>query len=225
MGKITDWVPLDQRLSAYLPKDRPYTRLEAMFSRQLDLYNETGFSIRGYAKLWQWSRKKVANFLNNSKEPLGSHQRATWEPPVELVILDLQKQKSHLGATKEPLGSRTIIEKRKSKRKNKDIAPKKARMNGIWEKSTEPMDSEIFIALLRRDKKRYINLIAEYADEQKMDFQTKGQWHEFITRNVRYATKLSVFDDTQLSDAMKQVKSASYLEKYTLETLHKFLVK
>jgi len=119
----SDWVPLDQRLVAFLPKDRPYTRLEAMFSCQLDLYNGTPFSIRGYAKLWQWSRKKVANFLDTTtgtKEPLGSHKRATWEPLVDLIILHLHNQKSHLGATKEPLGSRTIIDKRKSKSKRKE---------------------------------------------------------------------------------------------------------
>ena len=87
------------------------------------------------------------------------------------------------------------------------------------------MTANEFIEFLRNGKRRHINLIAEYADEQKMDFRTKGQWHEFITRNVRYATRLAVFDDTQLSHAMKQVKSAGYIEKYTLETLHKFLVK
>jgi len=95
----------------------------------------------------------------------------------------------------------------------------------VWKNSKELMTSDKFIELLRKDKRRYINLIAEYADEQKIDFKTKGQWHEFITRNLRYATKLAPFDDSQISDAMKQIKSASYLEKYTLETLHKFLVK
>ena len=87
------------------------------------------------------------------------------------------------------------------------------------------MKADEFIEFPRKDKRRHMNLIAEYADEQKMNFKTKGQWHEFITRNVRYATKLAVFDDTQLSRGMKQVKSAGYIEKYTLETLHKFLVK
>jgi len=87
------------------------------------------------------------------------------------------------------------------------------------------MTSDIFIKLLRKDKRRHINIIAEYADEQKVYFKTKGQWHEFITRNLRYATKLAPFDDDQLTHAMQKVKAATYLEKYTLETLHKFLVK
>jgi len=105
--------------------------------------------------------------------------------------------------------------------KKNAAAPKK----DVWKNSRESMTSDNFIELLRKDKRRHINLIAEYADEQKVYFETKGQWYEFITRNLRYATKLAPFDDNQISNAMKQIKSANYLEKYTLETLHKFLVK
>ena len=109
----------------------------------------------------------------------------------------------------------------KVKLKKSTAAPKK----NVWKNSKDLMTSEKFIELLRKDKRRHINLIAEYADEQKVCFETKGQWYEFIARNLRYATKLAPFDDNQISDAMKQIKSANYLEKYTLETLHKFLVK
>ena len=137
------------------------------------------------------------------------------------------------GTTKAPLRHQggTIYnnkneknEKNKNK-KNKDYAPKTARTKDIWKNSKDLMTVDQFIEFGLKDKRRHINIIAEYADEQKMDFKTKGQWHEFITRNVRYATRLAVFDDGQLSTAMKQVKSAGYIEKYTLETLHKFLVK
>ncbi len=234
MSKSNGWIPLDKNLKSCLPKDRPYTKLEAMFSHQLDVDNEIKFSINGYANLWQWSRNKVRAFVDNIRKDKGHpngqvrDRRRTGEgQAVHLIILDLQKPIDTLGTGKGQLRDTpmdtTIKTKRKTK--NKEYAQKKARANGTWKNSKDPMTSDLFIKLLLKDKRRHINLIAEYADEQKVYFKTKGQWHEFITRNLRYATKLAPFDDNQISNAMKQVKAAGYLEKYTLETLHKFLVK
>ena len=116
---------------------------------------------------------------------------------------------------------------KKVKNKEKDYASQKKvkPSNDKWQNSTEPFTNVDFIEKLRGDKRRHINIIAEYADQQKIDFKTKGQWYEFIKRNVRCATKLAVFSDDQLSVAMKDINQAEYLKKYTLETLHKFLVK
>lgn len=58
------WVPIDKEFRKLLPKDRPYTELEAAFCLQLDfdeLNNKV--SCAGYAKLWQWTPKKVQCFL------------------------------------------------------------------------------------------------------------------------------------------------------------------
>ena len=88
MSKNNGWIPLDENLKNYLPKDRPYSAVEALFCHQLDMKNMAPFSIRGYAKLWQWSRKKVTTFMDKVREPQGSHKGATREPPVHLIILD-----------------------------------------------------------------------------------------------------------------------------------------
>jgi len=58
----------------------------------------------------------------------------------------------------------------------------------------------------------------------------RGQWNTFLKRNVTPARDLANFDDEQISDAMKKVndalrKNGGYMDKFTLETVHKFLVK
>ncbi|CAG0961328.1 hypothetical protein ANRL2_00901 [Anaerolineae bacterium] len=60
---MTRWVPLDKGLLRDLPKDRPYTRLEAMFCLSCDYDNDKPATLRGYASLWRWSTGKVERFL------------------------------------------------------------------------------------------------------------------------------------------------------------------
>jgi hypothetical protein len=46
-----------------LPKDRPYTTIEAVFSMQFDYDNDHDVTVSGYADLWQWPRAKVRRFV------------------------------------------------------------------------------------------------------------------------------------------------------------------
>lgn len=57
------WVPVSKNFTSYLPKDRPYSKVEAGFSLQLDFDNENPVTVAGYADLWGWSRKKVRLFF------------------------------------------------------------------------------------------------------------------------------------------------------------------
>ena len=61
--KSGGWIPLDKGLVTELPKDRPYTTIEAVFSMQLDYDNDHDVTVSGYADLWQWSRAKVRRFI------------------------------------------------------------------------------------------------------------------------------------------------------------------
>ena len=63
--KNGNWVPIDKNAVHYLPYDRAYTRLEALFSIQVDYNNNRSVSVAGYSKLWQWSRNKVLKFLSD----------------------------------------------------------------------------------------------------------------------------------------------------------------
>lgn len=71
MSKAGGWVPLDKGLIKALPKDRPYTHLEAMFSYTVDLECENQWTVKGYSKLWSWSRSKVRKFIEDIKTPEG----------------------------------------------------------------------------------------------------------------------------------------------------------
>ena len=132
MSKNYGWVPLDKNLKSYLPNDKPYTKLEAMFSHQLDIDNNVSFSINGYAKLWQWSRCKVRLFLKVIRHPkrqLLDSQETVERQSVQLIILNIQKQKDSQ-ETVERQSSDTPKDptikdktKRKTKKEIKDIEP------------------------------------------------------------------------------------------------------
>ena len=92
----------------------------------------------------------------------------------------------------------------------------------------EPMERQKFVEWCRASPLRHIQLIAEYADEKKLEFKTKGQWREFIKRNVRPAKQLSLYNDQQIDRAMLEIEKAKqgergYLSRWTLETLVKYL--
>ena len=62
--RLGGWVPISKDFLKELPKDRPYTTLEAAFSLQVDYDKGRDVSIKGCSEQWQWSRKRVRNFLN-----------------------------------------------------------------------------------------------------------------------------------------------------------------
>jgi len=60
-----NWIPIHKSFVKFLPTDRSYTPLEAMFSLTLDASNKKYVSVSGYAKLWSWNRKTVKKFLDD----------------------------------------------------------------------------------------------------------------------------------------------------------------
>lgn len=57
------WVPISKTLVRELPKDRPFTRLEAIFSLTLDYDQGNVVTVLGYSRLWGWSRGKIERFF------------------------------------------------------------------------------------------------------------------------------------------------------------------
>ena len=57
------WVPISKALLSELPKDRAFTRLEAMFSLTVDYDQGNTVTVKGYSVLWGWSQGKVKRFL------------------------------------------------------------------------------------------------------------------------------------------------------------------
>ena len=58
------WVSMESGFKQFLPKNRPYSELEAAFCLKCDWYERNGATIAGYAALWQWTRRRVRGFLD-----------------------------------------------------------------------------------------------------------------------------------------------------------------
>ena len=91
-----------------------------------------------------------------------------------------------------------------------------------------PMTLQEFVLMARGSAYRHIRVIAEYADERKMKFTTRGQWREFGNRNMRAAKQLVPYNDRQIEKAMKRMEQdfkerGGFISKWSLETLIKYL--
>lgn len=104
------------------------------------------------------------------------------------------------------------------------VADKTATVDGPKKmEDSDPMGLEDFKVWCTKSPLRHIRIIADYADEKKLTFNTVGQWREFIKRNVRPAKILSPYTDEQISKAMTEIEKSKYISRWTLETLIKYL--
>jgi len=91
-------------------------------------------------------------------------------------------------------------------------------------KTDVPMDLKEFVEWTKKSKQRHIQLIGSWAETIQVKFKTKSQWDVFIKRNLRAARLLEPFSDQQIIDAFADIeKSSTWLQKFTLETILKFL--
>lgn len=127
-----NWIPVDKKAVSFLPKDRPYTPLEALYSLTVDVDNGKEGTIKGYAKLWQWDRSKVRQFVNELLAGLQHYpDRKTTQKrhPIRFVFNNLQPQNDtnptgnqhRFNPTKEP----NPISPIKGEEKDKGLASKR----------------------------------------------------------------------------------------------------
>lgn len=95
--------------------------------------------------------------------------------------------------------------------------------------SHQPMNCQQFVEWYRKSNQRHIKIVAEFVDELRIggvvpDMRTVAQWREFVRPFRATAVKLSVFDDDQLSAAMKRMMAAKWVTDFNLVTLKKFLI-
>ena len=95
--KCGNWIPLSKGLAKYLPKDRPYTKLEAAFSLQLDYDANNPVTVAGYSSLWRWSRNKVVRFLHilgvSLIATVEEKQRKNQKRHISIHIKDISTEK------------------------------------------------------------------------------------------------------------------------------------
>jgi len=126
-------------LSGELPNDRPYTRLEAWFQYDMDIYTSKERTEREYSRMWSWSRGKVARFISEilrqtneempafvdkTDGPKAAQRRAKSEPlkPLENNMLpDVTGQRR---ARDEPKAGRLFIRENK---KEESLS-----LSGLW---------------------------------------------------------------------------------------------
>jgi hypothetical protein len=61
--KSGGWIPISKAFVKSLPKDRPYTELEAAYCLQIDYDKNNTVTVTGYSHLWQWGKKRVYRFF------------------------------------------------------------------------------------------------------------------------------------------------------------------
>jgi hypothetical protein len=63
--KTQPWVPMAKDATQLLPEIKAYTRLEALYSLQVDHNENKPMSINRFATQWHWSHNKVRYFLRD----------------------------------------------------------------------------------------------------------------------------------------------------------------
>lgn len=144
------------------------------------------------------------------------------------------KPKSRNSKVRKPQSAKTANIKKKenkktnnSKKSNAETSSADSEEQENWNKN-DPMELQDFLRYCRASDQRHINIIGEYADEKNLDYETFGQWQQFLKRNLRPARRLSPFTDEQIADAMEKLDSDraendGYLTRWTLETVEKYL--
>lgn len=193
-----NWIPVDKNIVRLLPKNRPYSEPEAMISITYDYDEGNQVSESGYAKLWQWSRTKVRNFLSKYALTIESdkaQKKGHVKKHVEDMLLqkkaqvrfvdskDREPEKNMLPEEKkhvEDMSKNTTIYPIKPKSfKKKNIKKKKSRMKPFPEDPMEWPLPENLIAWGEREGYNEIEmkLYAEamFANAAKRNI-TEGDW-------------------------------------------------
>lgn len=250
--------PLDRYLFLYfLTNER--TNLSGVYEVPLKIIsNETGIERDEVERMLERLKGKVeykdgwvciVNFIKhqnkeNSSIKIGIKKKIDELPKnIQEWVISLREEPS---GVREVDDSSTSPDKGKERKGNKKIYT--ARKRASAKKDTEntdtptepenpkdddtPFSLQEYIEIMRKSPQKHIQIIAEYADEKKPDFTTKGQWRIFTSRNVRVARELSVYSLEQISEAfelmMKDVYSKKnkkgFITKWGLETIGKYLI-
>lgn len=163
MSKGNGWVPLDKTLIRLLAKlNRPYSTIEAMLSFTVDVDCGNPWTIKGYAKLWQWSRNKVRKLVNECRTQEGhkADTRGTQEGhPIHFIDKGLWGEED----TKRT-GKGHIEDTKPTPTKDPNPKPKETTKK-----------RKVFI-------KPTIQEVSTYCQERKNTIDPE-QWHDHYTSN------------------------------------------
>ena len=96
----------------------------------------------------------------------------------------------------------------------------------------DPYTREEFVAKMRESKQPHVLWLADYAEEKKPSFKTKGQWRGFFERNVKGAAQIRKYSDEQIEKAYEMLtwdlranrkNPKGFITKWGIETIIKYL--
>lgn len=90
--------------------------------------------------------------------------------------------------------------------------------------NAEPVSLAEAVEYFKKSPQRHIQIIGDYAKAKRPDCRTGGQWYTFMKRNLRVATELAEFGDEQLESTARKIWGEEWLQRWTLETLLKYLI-
>lgn len=130
------WVKILIESEEYLPKDRPYSLVEAEFHFGVDQFKGKQRTTNEYSKIWSWSRGKVTRFIDkmtDPSEPLltsineqnGEHKTDTLSTQCEHNISNTNKDLTpHMSISRTPNEQQADTVYIRENRENKNICPK-----------------------------------------------------------------------------------------------------
>lgn len=126
---------------------RPFSRIEAMFSYTLDIENGREGSIAGYAVQWGWSRNKVRRFINCIRTEAGhkkDRKRTEEGHPIHFIDKGLwvkeDRRRTEAGQKKDRSGTLLLDPKSYNPKEEPPNPPKKTKNAKKKAKTFAPPD-------------------------------------------------------------------------------------
>jgi len=95
------WIPLDKGLAKFLPVDRKFSKVEAMFCLQLDLDNHGKIKPENYySKQWKWIGETVHRFIKEAKQNPSNETRYERFSILRSVIEDIKSLRKFVDTNK-----------------------------------------------------------------------------------------------------------------------------
>jgi len=222
---------------------------EVLFAKDISL-KAKGLFAYIYAKPrdWQFSSARIADEIKEGRKSiLGAMKELEDAGYLTRKRLSDGRVKYYLSHTLDPQSQKgtgdsepqsrngTVQKRHRAERAtinkteiNKDLEIQTNTLKSTASVDEEDMDLEGFIAYIERDKDKYRDRLAAWAETTKPQLTTKGQWKAFIKRNVRTARQLDVFTNKQIGDAYEKImRDSKDGQKFspTLETIFKYLTR
>ena len=94
--------------------------------------------------------------------------------------------------------------------------------NKIAAEAAKPFSFKEYLAEMKQGQ-RHIRVIALYWEHKDTEYENVKQAREAIGRDLRAAKKLAGYSDERILDTMDHLDGIKYLDRWTLETVHKYI--